>query len=160
MKALLVIDVQEGLTKGKKLYNEKVFINTLNSAIDKFRKQGDTIIFFQHNNKQLAEGKKEWEIDSRIDKKKDDIVLQKSHSDAFEKTDLQNILQENKIEEITISGLVSYGCVKHTCIDGIQRGFKTHLLSNGHTNWNKDAQDKIALTEAELEKLGVKIIKE
>ncbi|MEJ2568568.1 MAG: isochorismatase family protein [candidate division WOR-3 bacterium] len=70
MKALLVIDVQEGLTKGKKLYNEKVFINTLNSAIDKFRKQGDTIIFFQHNNKQLAEGKKEWEIDSRIDKKR------------------------------------------------------------------------------------------
>ena len=160
MEALLIIDVQEGLTKGKKLYNEEVFIDTVNSAIDKFRKKGDMIIFFQHNNKQLVKGKEEWKIDNRIDKKEDDIVLQKSHSDAFEKTDLQNILQENKIEEITISGLVSHGCVKHTCKDGIQRGFKTNLLANGHTNWNKDAQDKISFTEVELKKLGVKVIKE
>jgi nicotinamidase-related amidase len=79
MEALLIIDVQEGLTKGKKLYNEKVFIDTVNSAIDKFRKKGDMTIFFQHNNKQLVKGKEEWKIDNRIDKKEDDIVLQKSH---------------------------------------------------------------------------------
>ena len=159
MKALLVIDVQEGLTKRKKLYNEQLFIETINSAIKEFRKKGDIITFFQHNNKQLVKETQEWEIDNRINKIKDDLILQKSHSDAFEKTDLQNILKDNNIEEITISGLVSHGCVKHTCIGGIKRGFKTNLLANGHTNWNKDAKDKISRTEAELKSLGVNVIK-
>ena len=160
MKALLVIDVQEGLTKGKKLYNEEVFIYTVNSTIDKFRRKGDMIIFFQHNNKQLVKGKEEWEIDDRLDKRDKDVILQKSHADAFEKTGLQQILQEKGIEEITISGLVSHGCVKRTCVGGTNRGFRTKLLANGHTNWNKDAQDKISSTERELKKLGVKVIKE
>ncbi len=158
MKALLVVDVQEGLTKRKKLYNEQLFIETVNSAINNFREQGNIVILFQHNNKRLVKGTQEWEIDSRIDKRKEDIVLQKSHADAFEKTDLQNILKENNIEEITISGLVSHGCVKRTCIGGIKRGFRTYLLAKGHTNWDKDAEQKISSTEAELRKSGVKII--
>lgn len=159
MRALLVIDVQVGLTKGRKLYNEELFIKTINSAISKSRQKRHLVIFFQHNNKQLAKGTKEWQIDDRIDKRKDDIVLQKNHADAFEKTDLQNILKENNIEEITISGLVSHGCVKRSCISGVNQGFKTMLLANGHTNWNKDAEQKISSTEAELKKVGVKIVK-
>ena len=35
-----------------------------------------------------------------------------------------------------------HGCVKATCLGSIREGYKTNLLKNGHTNWNKDAEVK------------------
>ena len=100
------------------------------------------MIFVQHNNKQLKYNSSDWEIDARIDKQETDIVLQKKHGNAFQKTNLNNILLENKIKTITVGGLVSHGCVKPTCLGGLSEGFEVSLLKNRHTNWNKDAERK------------------
>ena len=51
MKALLIIDIQNGLTK-RKLYNFPLFVQTINHSINTFRETKDLIIFVQHNNKQ------------------------------------------------------------------------------------------------------------
>lgn len=51
--------------------------------------------------------------------------------------------------------LVSHGCVKATCLEGISEGFEIELLKHGHTNWNKDAQIKIIIAENELSKQGI-----
>lgn len=59
------------------------------------------------------------------------------------------------INSITIGGLVSHGCVKATCLEGISEGFEIELLKHGHTNWNKDAQIKIIIDENELSKQGI-----
>ena len=158
MKALLIIDIQEGITKRKDLYNQSLFIETINYAINKYRKFGYVIIFIQHNNKQLINGTKDWNIDSRIEKRTNDLVLQKYHGNAFEKTELKSILENNNINEIVICGLVSHGCIKSTCIGGLNHSLITNLLANGHTNWNKNAEIKISSTESELKQLGVKII--
>ena len=44
MKALLVVDIQVGLTKRKELYNETLFIETVNNAIVRYRESGDIIL--------------------------------------------------------------------------------------------------------------------
>ena len=87
MKALLLVDIQEGLTKRKNLYNASCFIKTVNYAISRYRKLENLVIFIQHNNKQLIFGESNWEIDKRIDKRNEDITLQKQHGNAFEKTE-------------------------------------------------------------------------
>ena len=158
MKALLLVDIQEGLTKRKNLYNASCFIKTVNYAISRYRELGNLVIFIQHNNKQLIFGESNWEIDKRIDKRNEDITLQKQHGNAFEKTELKSILENESIKEILVCGLVSHGCVKSTCMGGLNQGFRTNLLANGHTNWNKDAEIIISSTELELRQLGVKII--
>ena len=158
MKALLLIDIQKGLTNRKGLYNDLLFFETVNFAINKYRNFGYNVIFIQHNNKQLINGSIDWEIDNRIDKNHTDLILQKQHGNAFEKTELKFILENKDIKEILVCGLVSHGCVKSTCIGGLNHGFKTNILTNGHTNWNKDAEIKISSTESELNQLGVKII--
>lgn len=158
MKALLVVDIQEGLTKRKDLYNSSCFIETVNYVISRYRELGNIVIFIQHNNKQLINGESDWEINRRIDKRNKDITLQKQHGNAFEKTELKSILKNKNIKEILVCGLVSHGCVKSTCIGGLNQGFITNLLANGHTNWNKDAEIKISSTELELRQLGVKTI--
>lgn len=158
MKALILIDLQNGLTKKKRLYQEAIFLDTINSAIQAFRDSDSIIVFVQHNNIQLPEKTPDWEIDQRFEKHKIDIVIQKKHGNAFHHTILKNILIDFNIKSITIAGLVSHGCVKATCIGGLAEGFEISLLKNGHTNWNKDARIRIADTEKELSKNGVKLL--
>ena len=126
------------------------FFNAINNAIKNYRESNSKVIFVQHNNKQLKYNSFDWEIDERIDKQETDIVVQKKHGNAFQKTDLKQILLENKIKTIMIGGLVSHGCVKSTCLGGLSEGFEILLLKNGHTNWNKDAEINIKDTENEL----------
>ncbi len=158
MKALLIIDIQEGLTNKKGLYKSSLFFETVNKAIKKFREQKYMLIFVHHNNNQLKSGTKEWEIDKRIDKQKGDLILQKQHGNAFEKTELKSLLMQKNIKSLLICGMVTHGCIRASCLGSINEGFDTCLLSNGHTNWNKDAESKISLTESELDKAGVKIV--
>lgn len=108
-----------------------------------------------HNNKQLKYNSSDWEIDERIDRQEQDIVLQKKHGNAFLNTDLKQILLDAKIKAITIGGLVSHGCDKASCFGGLSEGFEASVLKNGHTNWNKDADNKISQTEYELMKKGI-----
>ena len=158
MRALIVVDIQNGLTNRKDMYDISVVIDTVNYAIGKFRERGYLSVFVQHNNKQLTSGTDKWNIDSRIDKAPHDSVIQKFHGNAFVRTDLKEILRKNDIEEIIVCGLVSNGCVKSTCTGGLSLGFKTALLKNGHTNRDKNASEKICSVEFELEKKGVMLI--
>jgi nicotinamidase-related amidase len=155
MRALILIDIQNGLTKKKPLYNERIFIDTINSEIESFRNLNYKIVFVQHNNKQLERGTSDWEIDDRIYRLDSDCVIQKEHGNAFQNTELKTILLDSGINSIIIGGLVSHGCVKATCMGGLTEGFEVRLLKNGHTNWNKDAESKILETEKELVKNGV-----
>ena len=158
MKALLIIDIQNGLTKKKDLHDFSLFVNTINHSINACRKTGDLLVFIQHNNKQLKEFTEEWEIDNRIDKEDNDLTVQKLHGNAFLDTNIESILRENNISKIIVCGLVSHGCVKATCLGGLKLGFETTLLKNGHTNWDKNAKIKINLVETELIDKGVKIV--
>ena len=158
MKALLVIDIQNGLTKKRPLHEFSIFVNEVNNSIKAYREAEYLIVFFQHNNKQLKELTDDWKIDDRIDKRDSDLTIQKNHGNAFLETNLKTILSEMNIKEIVVCGLVSYGCVRATCLAGLKLGFQTALLKNGHTNWNKDAANKKKLIEAELFEKGIEVI--
>ena len=134
MKALILIDIQNGLTKKRTLHNEKLFFDTINNAIKNYRESCSKIIFMKNNNKQLKYNSTDWQIDKRIDKQEIDIVVQKNHGNGFLNTDLKQILLDAKIKAITVGGLVSHGCVKASCLGGLSEGFETSVLKNVHTN--------------------------
>ena len=158
MKALLVVDVQNGLTRQKKIYKESLFLDTINTAIANYRTNKQLVVFIQHNNKFLIYGSQEWEVDARLDVKKEDYKVQKEVGNAFESANLISILQEHHIKEVLVCGLVSHACVKKTCLGGVQNQFEVALLSNGHSNWNRFAKRKIAVTEKELVQKGVEML--
>ena len=65
---------------------------------------------------------------------------------------------ENEINDIIICGLVSQGCVYHTCKSGIENGFNVKILKEGHTNWLKNAEDKIIEINKELKNMGIELL--
>ena len=155
MKALLVVDIQSGLLRKNKVHQEALFINTVNAAVETYRKNGDLIVYIQHNNKNLIYGKPDWEIDDRILKNDDDIVIQKFHGNAFIDTDLRKILDANEIDEVTVCGMVTHACVRATSLGCIEEGYTTRLLKHGHTNWQTDPEQTIRDVEGELWGVGV-----
>ena len=142
MEALIIIDVQNGFLS-KNLFKKEEFIENINKAIIKNRKVNNVIIFIQHNSKTLVKGSYNWEIYPELIKHNNDIIIQKKHGDAFNDTNLKQYLEENKIKNIFICGLVSHGCIFHTCKSGLENGFNVKTIKNGHTNWLKDAEKKL-----------------
>jgi nicotinamidase-related amidase len=154
MKALLIVDIQNGLIK-RKLYQKEKFLETVNFSIQTIRKSKGLIIFIQHNNNFLVNPGSDWQLCSELDIKKEDIIIQKKHGNAFEKTELLKTLTENFVDSVYICGLVTHGCVRASCIGSMELGFKTFLIKNGHSNWALDAKKKIELMENEMRRRGI-----
>ena len=159
MKALLVVDVQKDLVD-RKLFQKERFIERIEGTIRKFREMNQLVVFIQHNNSFLKYGTDAWKISEKLVVEKSDPIVQKKHGNAFEKTDLKGILNEHHVNEVVICGLVSHGCVRATSIGAKNEGLDVKLLKNGHSNWAKDAEDKIQKVESELEKKGILVIEE
>jgi len=157
MEALIIIDVQNGIVN-KDIYKKDEFIQNINKAIILNREKGNLIIFIQHNSITLKNGANDWKLFNGLSTSDKDIVIQKSHGDAFIDTDIKQLLKDNNIKDIIICGLVSQGCVYHTCKSGLENGFNVKLIKNGHTNWLKNAGQKIDEVNIELEKMGAILI--
>ena len=69
-------------------------------------------------------------------------MIHKLHGNAFERTNLKDILEFKGIKGVVITGLVTQGCVRATCIGANSLGYRVILVEDGHSNYSKDA-DKI-----------------
>lgn len=135
-EALIVIDVQNIYTdKESELFvkGSSKIISNINKMISKYRSENKLIIFVKHQHKndlqdvgrmfdfagdtdeyQFIEGNNETEFDKRLKIRKKDIVVIKTRYDAFEKTNLQHILNENLIEKVVICGFMTNFCCEST----------------------------------------------
>ena len=156
MKALLVVDVQQGLVE-KAIFKKETFLKEIKIAIEEFRNHGQLIVFIQHNNNQLVEHSNPWKLYTEIETRNEDSIVQKHHGNAFEKTDLKKILVKKGVTEVVIGGLVSHGCVRATCLGGKEEGYIVFLLREGHTCWNQNAEEKIWKMEEEMMEKGIEI---
>lgn len=158
MKALLVVDIQTRYIKGSNAYEEDRFIKTVNQAIEKFRTNGDLIVYVHHIKGDVAPNTPGWEFDARILRNVSDPSVWKTKGNAFDGTNLRAILDENNVTEVTICGLVTQNCIRSTCIGCIEEGYTTYLVKNGTTNWMKHPQKTIDDVEKELINMGVKLL--
>ncbi len=50
---------------------------------------------------------------------------------GFEETDLESVLREHEIDEVTVVGLATDYCVRHTAADALTRGFRVTIDRGG-----------------------------
>jgi len=67
-----------------------------------------------------------------------DFILTKENSNAFWKTELEQILLDQNIELIIVSGFAAEHCVLFTYNGAIERGFKPVILQNGILSTQSD----------------------
>lgn len=158
--ALLVIDVQRALfTRPNPIYKAKQLIETINILVDRSHLFGVKVIYVQHANQSfLKKGTEGWQFHPGLSRGEVDSLIQKKQGNAFLDTPLQSELEVRGIQNLLITGLVTQGCIRATCLGGLERGYRISLVEDGHSNYNQEAAAVIEKWQKELELAGVEII--
>jgi nicotinamidase-related amidase len=61
-------------------------------------------------------------------------MVHKQHGKAFEDTPLHAELTGREIGRVILTGLVMHGCVKATCLGGLELGYEVVLAEDGHSS--------------------------
>ncbi len=143
--ALLVIDVQKGIfSRPTPVYGEEELLNNINSLIELFSRSDAKTYFIQHSNQKFLQyGSVNWEFHPALQISENDLIIHKTHGNAFEDTILQEELDSRGIRTIVITGLVTNGCVRATSIAGNELGYRVILVEDGHSSYIRGAEKLI-----------------
>ncbi|MGE7852061.1 cysteine hydrolase family protein [Bacillus paramycoides] len=141
-KALIVIDVQAGMyTAGMPVHNGEKLLETLQELIQECRSNSILVIYVQHNGPEdhpLEKGTDGWKVHAAIAPQEGDSIVEKTTPDSFNKTNLNEVLQEKGIEHVIISGMQTQYCVDTTTRRAFSEGYKVTLVSDAHSTFDTD----------------------
>jgi nicotinamidase-related amidase len=150
--ALLVIDVQQGLfERSTPIYKADELLQNIRYLADQAHRNDAPVIYIQHCNQDtLVKGSPSWQLHDQLKPLSIDTIVHKQVGNAFEGTSLDETLRARNISNLVITGLVTHGCVKATCLGALKLGYKVILVKDGHSNFSKQAERIIEGTNKKL----------
>ncbi len=146
--ALLVVDVQQALfERPTPIHRADELLDTLSDLVERAHAAGALVVYIRHGNKLLQPGSSGWQLHPRLqpageptgEPVGDDLVIDKTHGDAFQDTSLDAKLKARSITNVVVTGLVTHGCVRATCLGGSNRGYDVVLVADGHSSYHRQA---------------------
>lgn len=141
-KALVVIDIQNDITK-----NYKEIIENINKAVDWAADNDIHVVYIKHNN--LSAGTRTFKSDTRGAELVPDMkivsknIFTKTKGNALTSEDFAAFVSENEIGEFYIAGADAIACVKSTCYNMAKEGYIVHVLSDCITSYDKRKVDEM-----------------
>jgi nicotinamidase-related amidase len=136
-RALLVIDVQEGMEPEKGAHDGAGVVGRIASLIDRARKANTPVIYVQHDGVDprhpLAKGNPGHAIHHAIAPRAGETVIGKTQCSSFLGTDLERALKQSDIDQLVICGMQTEFCVDTAVRAAHERGYKVTLVSDAHT---------------------------
>jgi len=145
-KALLVVDVQNGVVTGN--YERNAVVSNIASLVDKAREQGVPVVWVRHASEELEPGSDNWEIVGELAPAADEPVVEKRYGDSFEDTNLEIILSDLKVGSLVVAGAQTDACIRSTLHGAVARGYDATLVSDAHTTedqtpWGAPPPDQV-----------------
>ncbi len=143
--ALLVIDVQNKYMPMMSEEDSELAVEMINWSIWMFRQYGLPVIRIYHSNPEHATipGNEEFEFDDRIKVIDTDPMVIKTYGSAFNKTQLDSLLQANDINALYLCGLSSVGCVLATHMDAANYDYQSFLIKDAILSHKANYTDQI-----------------
>jgi len=150
--ALLVIDVQQGLfEKSHPIYQEDELLGKINALVEAAHRAGVPVFYVQHCDQTgLIEGSQPWKLHPGLRPLETDTFIFKEISNSFEGTDLDEKLKSMNVNHVVVTGLVTHGCVKNSCLGAKELGYRVTLVKDAHSNFSTDAARVIEKWNAKL----------
>lgn len=130
-RALLVIDVQNGVLGGTHARDEVVA--NVGTLVDKARAQDVPVVWVRHSDENVVRGSENWEFVPELSPGADEPQVEKHYADAFEATDLEQVLARLGAGRLYVSGAQTDECIRATLHTAIVRGYDAILVSDAHT---------------------------
>ncbi|BAX69207.1 cysteine hydrolase [Latilactobacillus sakei] len=127
---LLVIDLQNGVCKGKQpVANFKQLIEQVNARIEIYKANKRPIIFVQHNDTTLLAPQYAWQLVPELSVPADAQFVQKTHANSFWQTNMQVLLEQKQIHSLEICGAQTEYCVDTTVKVAHSLGYQLQMVS-------------------------------
>ncbi|KFM99304.1 isochorismatase family protein [Bacillus clarus] len=113
----------------------------MQELIQECRSNDIPVIYVRHNGPKdhpLEKGTAGWEVHSAIAPQEGDRIVEKTTPDSFNKTNLNEVLQEKGIEHVIISGMQTQCCVDTTTRRAFSEGHKVTLVSDAHSTFDTE----------------------
>ena len=114
-------------------YNSDGVIKNINTLLDKARSENVPVVWVQHNDDDLVRDSDEWQYVPGLSREESEPLVHKSFGDAFEGTDLEQVLAEQDIGRIVVAGAQTDMCIRSTIHGAFVRGYEVTLVKDAHT---------------------------
>lgn len=153
ISALLILDMQRYFldeTSHACIPSMRAIIPNISKLISQYKNSNLPVIFTKHtNNNKNASLMSEWWRDiitensdlSRIIPDLDyrnSIIIDKAQYDAFYNTNLEDILKENNIHQLVITGVMTHLCCDTTIRSAFMKGCKTFFPIDATATYNEE----------------------
>jgi len=107
----------------------------------------------------LRDGSKAVEIDPRIERFPEDILITKKYASVFFGTNFISLLNSRNIDTLVIVGCTTSGCVRATAVDAVQFGYRPIIIREAVADRLKEAHEQ-SLADLQLKYADVKSLGE
>jgi nicotinamidase-related amidase len=129
--ALLVIDVQKGVVEHA--HQRDAVVANIATLVDRAREDGVPIVWVQHSHDGMPIGSDSWQYVPELVRRESEVLVHKTFGDAFEDTDLEQVLAAAGIGRLVVTGAQSDACIRSTIHGGLVRGYDVTLVGDAHT---------------------------
>jgi nicotinamidase-related amidase len=142
MKALVIIDIQNDITK-----NYKEIIDGINQSIDWAVKNDIHVVYIRHEN--LSAGTRTFKPNTREAELVPDLkivsknVFTKYKGNALSSEEFADFINKNEICEFYLTGADAVACVKSTCFNLCKASYKVNVISDCITSYDKKKIDEM-----------------
>jgi nicotinamidase-related amidase len=129
--ALLVVDMQNGVIASA--HARALVMANIGILVEKARRDRIPVIWVQHFDNQLMRGSDEWRIVPELSPRDTEPLVEKTYGDAFEDTNLANVLLTLRVGRLFVVGAETDACIRSTLHGALVRGYDVTLVSDAHT---------------------------
>lgn len=129
--ALVVVDVQHDVVDGH--FKRDEVVETIRQLVERARDADVPVVWVQHADEEMPVGSPQWEYVPELELAPGEPVVHKVHGDAFEGTNLEEILSGLDVGHVVVVGAQSDACMRSTLHGAFALGYDTTLVADAHT---------------------------
>ncbi len=136
MDVIVVVDMQAGLLAGPPKHDLPGVIGRINALAAALRRRSGAVVWIRHCGKPgdgFERGAPGWEFLPGLDRRAEDLVVEKTLNDAFAGTALQGVLDRLAPDRVLICGWATDFCVDSTIRSAVSRDYYVVVVGDAHT---------------------------
>ena len=128
--ALIVIDVQNEVVDGA--HARDAVVANIAALVERARAARVPVVWVQHHGEHLARGSEAWQWVPELVPADAEPLVEKEYGDAFEATDLEQVLAGIGVGRLLVTGAQTDACVRSTLHGAFARGYDATLVGDAH----------------------------
>ncbi len=135
--ALLVVDVQNDVVRAA--HDRDRVVGNVAALVQRARSEGVPVVWVQHFDDDLPRDSDGWQYVPELVREESEPLVHKAYGDAFESTELEEILAAHGVGHLVVAGAQTDACIRSTLHGGFARGYDMTLVGDAHTTEDQSA---------------------